>query len=437
MTTQLRRELGVFGAIMMGLGAMLGSGVFVSIGLAAGIAGPSVLLSIVLAAGVATCNGLSSAQLATNHPVSGGTYAYGYQYLNPRMGFMAGWLFLLAKSASAATAAMGFAAYALHAWGAHTTSLVPLGVGAVTAVTLIVVGGVRRSHVANTAMVSVTLLMLLFFVIVGIPAIETAHFTPWFGLASDSGRPLGSLFHASALMFVAFTGYGRIATLGEEVRQPGKTIPKAIILTILITMSLYLAVAVVGIGVVGASGLQKATTNETAPLAVVADQFSVSYGGKLLTLGAITAMLGVLLNLILGLSRVVLAMGRQGDMPAAFKRLDRSGATPYRAVLATGLVIGGLVLIGDVKTTWSFSAFAVLIYYAITNLAALQLVPEQRRYPRWTAWVGLTGCLFLVFWVEWKTWLAGLAVICVGLLWHGAAKWCTTRATSSCFSHRE
>lgn len=430
MTIQLRRELGVFGAIMMGLGAMLGSGVFVSIGLATGIAGPSVLISIVLAAGVAICNGLSSAQLAANHPVSGGTYAYGYRYLNPWMGFMAGWLFLLAKSASAATAALGFAAYALHAWGAHTTNLVPLGIGAVVVITLIAVGGIRRSHLVNTVMVSVTLLILLFFVVAGIPTIEMTHLTLSSDLASNSDRSLGPLLHASALMFVAYTGYGRIATLGEEVRQPEKTIPKAIIVTLLITMSLYLAVAFVGIGVVGVDGLQKATSNQAAPLAIVADRYAVPNGDKLLTLGAITAMLGVLLNLILGLSRVVLAMGRQGDMPSAFKRLDRSGTTPYQAVLVTGLVIGALVLIGDVMTTWSFSAFTVLIYYAITNLTALQLVSEQRRYPRWIAWVGLTGCLFLAFWVEWKTWLAGSVVICIGLLWHSVAKWYAIRASS-------
>jgi APA family basic amino acid/polyamine antiporter len=223
-------------------------------------------------------------------------------------------------------------------------------------------------------------------------------------------------------MFVAYTGYGRIATLGEEVHNPERTIPKAIIITMLATMVLYIAVAIVCIGVVGASGLEAATATQAAPLASTAQEFPFPFGNEVLSVGAITAMLGVLLNLILGLSRVLLAMGRRRDMPAVFERLDKTGATPYWAVLLVGFVIGGLVLIGDVKTTWSFSAFTVLIYYALTNLAALKLRREQRLYPRWVAGLGLVACLFLAFWVEKETWLTGLGLIFVGLLWHGVAR---------------
>jgi Amino acid transporters len=424
---RLQRELGIFGAVMMGLGAMVGTGVFVSIGIVAGIAGPAVILAVALAAGVAICNGLSSAQLAASHPVSGGTYEYGYQYLSPWMGFIAGWMFLIAKSASAATAALGFAGYTLHTLRYSEAHLVPVGLAAVVIFTLIVLGGIRHSNIANIAIVSVTLLALLFFVVAGTPAIERANFKPFFGVEPGAEFALDALFHASALMFVAYTGYGRIATLGEEVHDPKRTIPKAIIITMLATMALYIAVAVVGIGVLGAGGLQAATATQAAPLAIAARRFPFPFSSEVLSVGAITAMLGVLLNLILGLSRVFLAMGRRRDMPAAFERLNKSGATPYWAVLIVGVAIGGLVLIGDVKTTWSFSAFTVLIYYALTNLAALKLPRERRLYPRWVAGLGLVVCLFLAFWVERETWLIGLGLIFIGLLWHGIAqRWAKT-----------
>jgi len=131
-----------------------------------------------------------------------------------------------------------------------------------------------------------------------------------------------------------------------------------------------------------------------------------------------TAMLGVLLNLILGLSRVAFAMGRRGDLPSATARLDRRGSTPFVAVIGVGVVVAALASTGSVATTWSFSAFTVLVYYAITNVAALRLKREDRLYSPVFAWCGLAGCLFLAFWVDRAIWLTGLGVIGIGLLWH-------------------
>lgn len=252
MTQRLRRELGVFGATMMGLGSIIGTGIFVSVGIGAGAAGPAVILAIALAAVVATCNGLNSAQLAANHPVSGGTYEYGYHYLSPRLGFTAGWLFLLAKSASAATAALGFSGYLLNALSMSESSLlVPLALAVVIIMTVIVLSGIRRSNLTNTVIVSLTLLVLGIFVITGLPAITTDNFSPF--LPDEAG--ISGLLQSTALMFVAYTGYGRIATMGEEVTEPRRTIPRAIITTLIATMLLYVAVALVGIGAIGAESL--------------------------------------------------------------------------------------------------------------------------------------------------------------------------------------
>ncbi len=415
---QLRRELGVFGAAMMGLGSIVGTGIFVSVGISAGIAGPAVLLAIAIAAMVATFNGLNSAQLAANHPVSGGTYEYAYRYLNPQFGMVAGWAFLLAKSASAATAALGFSGYFLDAIGQPGSALlVPLAVAGVVVLTIVVLVGIRRSNQANIVIVSVTLLTLVAFVVVGLASgsVDTANFSPFLPSGEEGGIPL--FLQACALMFVAYTGYGRIATLGEEVREPRRTIPRAIITTLVVTMLLYISVGAVGVGSIGAAALGEAANTTAAPLEVAATAFGVPFLPQLIAIGAVTAMLGVLLNLLLGLSRVLLAMGRRRDMPPIVARLNADQTTPYVAVICIGVLIGGLALLGSVKTTWSFSAFTVLIYYSLTNLAALQLKPEERLFPRWVAVLGLVACLFLAFWVEVQIWVIGLVLLGAGLVW--------------------
>ena len=414
---QLARELGLGGATMLGLGSMVGTGVFVSIGIAAGVTGPAVILAIPGAAAIAACNALSSAQLAASHPVSGGTYQYGYRYLNPTLGFTAGWMFLCAKSASAAAAALGFAAYLLSLLDMSGAAMPIVAVAAVAVFTLLVLSGMRRSSWANTVIVSITLLALGSFVLSGVPTAASDgvdNLTPFF---SANGRgAVESFLYATALMFVAFTGYARIATLGEEVRAPKRTIPRAIIVTLIVTALLYISVAVVAVGSVGADRFADAPGAQATPLEIAASAMDVPLLATLIAVGAITAMLGVLLNLILGLSRVALAMGRQGDMPPIF-RVSPSGNAPPAAVIAVGMVVAALASAGSIEATWAFSAFTVLIYYAITNLAALRLPEAQRLYPRWIAATGLAACGFLAFWVPVPIWLAGIGLIGLGQLW--------------------
>ncbi len=421
---RLARVVGVPGAVLMGLGSVLGTGIFVSIGIAAGVAGPSVIFAVALAAVVATLSGLSSAQLAASHPVSGGTYEYGHRYLTPRLGFTAGWMFLCAKSASAATAALGFSGYVLAVFGrTGAVERVGFAVAGVVVLTAIVAGGIRGSSRANAAIVSVTLVSLIGFVMAGVPfALAGAQSNVVDRFVAESNGVIG-LFHATALMFVAYTGYGRIATLGEEIRDPKRNIPKAIVATLLATMALYTAVAFVAVAASGAPAMAEATLAAAAPLEVIARGFEVPGVAWLVTAGAVTAMLGVLLNLLLGLSRVLLAMSRRGDMPRGLARLEGEHASPRRAVIVVGAIIAALALTGSVKTTWSFSAFTVLIYYAITNLAALRLPAENRLVPWGVPALGLATCLGLAFWVEPKVWAAGLVLIAVGLGWREVARW--------------
>lgn len=416
-TTDLVRVVSMPGAVMLGLGSILGTGIFVSIGIAAGVAGSAVVPAVALAAVVASFNGLSSAQLAAAHPRSGGTYEYGYRFLNPVLGFTAGWMFLWAKSASAATAALGFAGYLLPSLGGlQSRADVLVAVGLVGALTALAATGMRRSSMVNTVIVSVTLVGLGALVVVGLPGV----FERGLGEVAAAGsftldRPL---LHATALMFVAYTGYGRIATLGEEIRAPRTSIPKAILITLGVSMTLYVLVTLVAISAIGAPALSDATRSGSVPLLAAARALPVPALTPLLRVAAVTAMAGVLLNLVLGLSRVALAMGRRGDLPAVFARVRVDGATPLPAVLLCGGIIAGLTLIGRVEVTWEFSAFTVLVYYSLTNLAALRLSADQRLYPRAVSVAGLVSCLSLAFFVDATVWGAGLGVLAMGLVWH-------------------
>lgn len=380
---RLTRDLGLGGAIVTGLGSIVGTGAFVAIGIASGMWGDFVLWAIPLAAVVAVFNGMSSAFLAGRFPVAGGTYEYGYQALNQWLGFSAGWLFLLAKTASAATAALGVALY-LEVEG----PLLP--VLAVAAVTAMVLAGLRRTAVLNA-----TLVLLSAGAIVWFASSQLATGSSASNLVTD-GSP-ADLAAAIAFLFVAYTGYGRIATLGEEVRQPEVTIPRAVVITLAMAAGLYMLVEIGGRAFGGPVW--------------GADAGIVDAGGPVVTIGAIAAMLGVLLNLILGLSRLWLAMGRRGDMPAGLARLD--GRTqPVTAIVISALLVAGLTLLGDIGLAWSFSAMTVLLYYGLTNLAALSV---DRRRP--TAWLGLASCVFLSFFVPFGVWVAGVILIAVGLAW--------------------
>ena len=425
-TTSLRRELGLGSAVMLGLGSMVGAGVFVSLGLGAGLVGPAVLAAIVLAGGLAMCNGLSSAQLAAAHPVAGGTYEYAHRVGWPALGAVAGAMFLVAKSASCATAALGLAGYVLHRFDASGLAI-PGALAVVVILMVAVLEGIRRTNAVNTAVVAVTLVGLAVFVAGGIGGVDTANFSPWmYALGGDlivyNHATWPDFVYATALMFVAYTGYGRIATLGEEVENPRKTIPKAIVATVLVCVAVYTAVAAVAVGLVGAEAFA-ALSWDGADLEAVAQYAGLPGPVRwAVTIAAVTAMLGVILNLLLGLSRVALAMSRRGHLPAVFKKIDDAGTTPGPAVVLSAAIVMGLVCLGSIRAAWSLSAVTVLIYYGITNACALKLPPPSRLYPRAFSWLGLVGCLGLSVFVEPVYWAWAGGLIAATAAWHAATR---------------
>lgn len=407
----LRRDLQLADAVAIGLGAIIGAGVFVVVGVAAGIAGPALLVGLALAAVAATCNALSSAQLAAVYPESGGTYEYGYRVLHPLLGFAAGWMFLASKLAAGGTVALGFASYL-----ARLIPGVPLrstAVAAAIALTIANLYGVKKVGRLNAAIVFATLVTLLGFVVAGIPHFRIANLQPF---APQGGR---GVLEAAALLFFAYTGYARIATLGEEVAEPKRTIPRAIVSSLAICVVLYFAVALVAVGAVGAQALAESG----APLERAARQFSLPGAERMVAVGATIAMLGVLLSQLLGVSRMLLAMARRRDLPPALAHVHAVSGVPDRAVLLSGGVIVLLALFGTLRWVVAAAAFTILVYYGIANLAALRMNPSDKRFPDAVALLGLVCCLLLAFSLPPRTIGFGFALLALGF----ALRWLMRR----------
>ncbi|MEL7798920.1 APC family permease [Idiomarina loihiensis] len=402
MSQQLVRSTSLAGAIVLGLGSILGTGAFVSVGIGADIAGGAVLWAILIAAVTALCNGLSSAQLASAHSVGGGTYEYGYRFLTPAYGVTAGSLFVVAKSASAATAALAVGWYVTNVTAIPEYLAQWIAAAVLVLFTLLVLGGVKRTNWVNAAIVTVSIVALLAFIITGhqqTAVVERASVEWW------------HVLQAAALLFVAYTGYGRIATMGEEVQNPRQVIPLAVILTLAVVTLLYLGVGSALLHFPSIADFQA----EHFSLASLLPTGPIQW---LVAVGAVVAMGGVILNLILGVSRVVLAMGRRADLPMRFANLNDQQTSAPPATWLTCFVMLVLVAIGDIKTAWSFSAFTVLVYYGITNLAALKVTKSDRFVPKWVSILGLVSCLGLAVFVPWQVLLSGLIFIVVVLLIH-------------------
>lgn len=406
---QLKRVVGLPGAVTLGLGSILGTGVFVSLLFAVQLAGEWAVLSVAIAAGLAVCNGLSSAQLAASHPVSGGAYEYGYRFLNPTLGFNAGWMFLVAKGASAATAALALGeCVRLIVPGADAVDTRVFAGAAIAVLTGLVLSGVRRSVRVNAVIVGLVLLSLGAFA-----ATAFVHSTTSFSFRAETFS-YSHVFHAAALSFVAYTGYGRVATMGEEIRDPARNIPRAVIATLVTTLVTYLVITLAIVALVAPAPNLNSADAAGSLDQLLSDGQTNSTAAAIVRAGAMIAMLGVLLNLILGLSRVALAMARRNDLPKFFSVISQNNDSPHRAVILVAVMITALAMNGDLLRTWSISAFTVLIYYATANLCALRQPAEERRYSRLVSMAGFCGCLGLIPFLSPKTMVTGAGFMVAG-----------------------
>lgn len=388
--------------MFIGLGSMMGAGVFAVFQPAAQVAGAGLLIGLVIAAVVACCNAMSSAQLAAQLPSAGGTYLYGRELIGPWWGFAAGWSFVVGKTASAAAMAVAFAAYAAPAEWSR-----PVAAVAVAAVVVTNCLGVTRTATATRVIVVAVLLVLGVVVGSGIVGPEAGS-TGVASLGFDAS-PLAVL-QSAGLLFFAFAGYARIATLGEEVRDPAKTIPRAIGIAFVVAVVVYVAVAVVSLLTLGADGL----ASSARPLAAVVETNGWPWAATLVRLGAAAACLGALLAVFAGIGRTAFAMARTGDLPRALDAVHPRFATPYRAELLIGAVVIVLVLLVDLRSAIGFSSFGVLLYYVVANVAAYRQTREHRRYPRAVSVFGAIGCVVLMFTLPPTSVIVGTVVVLLG-----------------------
>lgn len=398
---RLARKLGTTDAVVIGLGSMIGAGVFAAFGPAARAAGSGLLLGLCVAAVVAYANATSSAQLAALYPESGGTYVYGRERLSRFWGFLAGWGFVVGKTASCAAMALTFGFYAAPSVAR------PLAIAAV--VVLVAVNYLGVSKTAGLTRVTVALVLMSLAVVVaaalGGGAFEAERLTPVFG---DGG--VYGILQAGGLFFFAFAGYARIATLGEEVRQPERVIPRAIPLALGITLVVYVTVAVAALGAAGADELAASD----APLAAAMKAGTLDSLAPVVRVGAAIASLGVMLSLLAGVSRTTFAMADQAEFPRFLAGVHPRFKVPHRAEIAVGVAVVAVVSVADLRSAIGFSSFAVLVYYAIANASALTLRREERRWPRWLPMFGVAGCLTLAFTLPWLSVVVGAAVLAIG-----------------------
>jgi APA family basic amino acid/polyamine antiporter len=399
----LDRRLGTGDAVVIGLGSMIGAGVFSAFAPAAAAAGSGLLIGLALAAGVAYCNAVASAQLAAQYPTSGGTYVYGRERLGEWWGFLAGWGFVVGKTASCAAMALTFGSYAVPGseWAQRLTAL-----AAVVVLTAANYRGITRTAGLARLLVAAAVLALVIVVV----AIAEGGETDSSNL-SDWGGGVYGVLQAAGLLFFAFAGYARIATLGEEVRDPEHTIPKAIPLALGITVVLYAAVALASLLAAGPDALAAST----APVATAVKLAGAAWAEPVVRVGAAVASLGALLALIAGIGRTSLAMARHGDLPGWLATVHPRHRVPGHAELAVAAVVSTLVLTTDLRGAIGFSSFGVLTYYAIANAAAYTQPPEQRRWPKTLNVMGLVACVVLVVTLPLSAVVAGAAVLVVGL----------------------
>ena len=405
--TRLARQLGTFDAVVIGMGAMIGAGIFAVIGPAVAVAGSGALVALLLAASVAYCNAAASAQLAAVYPESGGAYVYGRRQLGDFWGFLAGWGFVVGKLASCAAMALTFASYAAP----ELTR--PLAVLAVLSLTAVNYFGVKKT-VALTQVIVALVLSSLAALLVG--TLFGGQAEPSRLQLSDQWSLYGVL-QAAGLWFFAFAGYARLATLGEEVRDPARTIPRAIPMALGITLVLYALVALAALVALEPEVLAAAP----APLVAAVEAGNLAALGPAVRVGAVIASLGVLLSLIVGISRTVFAMSAQGDLPAVFDRVHARYKVPHRAELAVGLVVSVLVILTDLRSAIGFSAFTVLVYYAITNASAWKL--NSAPWSRGRAFLGLAGCIVLAFSLPVISVIMGAGVLLLGALIFCLLRW--------------
>jgi basic amino acid/polyamine antiporter, APA family len=401
----LRREIGLFGATALGIGAIIGSGIFIVTGIVAGVAGPAMILSVLIAGVIAIFSAMSVAELGAYLPEEGGTYAYAQKLISPFAGFIAGWIWIFSNIFVGAAVSLGFAHYFVTLFPGVPVKIIAM----VICLVFIVINylGLKESVLFNNFLVTAKVLILLFFVAFGLGFFKPDNFTPF--------APEGSMgiLSGAALIFFAYTGFARVTIMAEEVKNPEKTIPRSIYLALGISTVIYLLVSIVAIGLAGAPALAQSGS----PLSDAIGSTGSSGAVLVISLGAMIATASVLLTTIMGISRIVFSMARSQDLPPLFERIHPRFSTPHYAIVITGACMIAALLLADLALVVAVSTFAMLLYYLIANIAALRLPREHRKYPAWVPITGALSCIGLIVFLSPDSWIIGCIGLLIGATW--------------------
>ena len=406
-TPRLKRSIGLWSAIAINVGAIIGGGIFVIIGIVAGYAGSAFISSMILAGVIAFITASSFAKLTSWQPVEGGAYEYGRQLVSPYAGFLAGWMWLVANTFTGAAVSLGFAFYL-------SASIPGLPVNIVAAITCLIFTslnliGAKESATINNLLVVIKLVILGFFILFGVFSVNVANFEPFTPFSSG-------VLYATFFIFFAYGGFARVSVVAEEIKDAKRNVPKALLLSLVISMFVYVLVGLVAVGLLGADGLAASTSPLSSAIAITGNSLAV----QLVAIGGLVATASVLLTAILGVSRMAYSMARRRDLPVALAHLHQKFHTPSYAIVSTGLLMTVLVLFVDLNKVVAISTFALVFNYSITNISAYKLKNGDKKW-RFLPLLGLGTCLMLLFFILFATpdaWIAGVAFLIAGTIYY-------------------
>ncbi|NYZ76350.1 amino acid permease [Candidatus Micrarchaeota archaeon] len=358
---RMKRSLTLFDAVSVGLGVIIGAGIFVVVGTAAGVAGPGVIFSIIIAGVVSLFTALSFAELCSAIPEEGGAYEYVFKIVSPFLGFMTGWMLILGSIVAGAAVSLSLAEYLAFLFMSFPANL--LAVGACLLFTLINLVGARQSKIVNDVLVILKILLLLLFVLLGIPYIRLSNFQPLLP------NGLTGLIEGAAIMMFAYLGYCDVTTMSEEVECPQKTLPISILLSLGISAFLYLLVSFTAVGVINYTAL----SISGSPLADVMKVTGNDMAAWVVSLGAIFATATVLHMLILSVSRIIYSMSRNHQIPRFINHIHPQFHTPYVSILLTGIPMAILALFVNLKYVVSLATFLIILSHLLVNYAAIAI----------------------------------------------------------------
>ena len=404
---KLKRSIGLWSAVAINVGAIIGGGIFVVTGIVAGYAGSALIISMIIAGAIAFITASSFAKLTTWQPVEGGAYEYGRQLVSPYAGFLAGWMWLVANTFVGAAVSLGFAYYLNSVFPSLPTGIVAAALClAFTGLNLV---GAKESANVNNILVAVKLAVLAFFVVFGVLHMNTSNFAPFTPLSS--GVLYGTFF-----IFFAYGGFARVSVIAEEVKDPKRNVPRALLLSLGISIVVYVLVGLVAVGLLGPKELAASPSPLSSAIGITGSSLAV----QIVLVGGLVATASVLLTAILGVSRMSYSMARRSDLPSALARLHHRFLTPYYAIAVTGVLMAGLALFADLKSVVAVSTFALLFNYSITNIAAFKL-KNGRRLWRFMPLLGLATCFMLLVFILLATpqaWLVGVVFLVAGTVYY-------------------